>query len=70
MFINDSTLDGNVFSIYGEQQRLENIYAELRNGITGREKILGAIQTELDDRVRQILLKEKCYYKREQLQRS
>lgn len=32
------------------EQRLENIYAELRNGITGREKVLGAIQTELDEK--------------------
>lgn len=32
------------------EQRLENIYAELRNGITGRERILGAIQTELDEK--------------------
>lgn len=32
------------------EQRLESIYGELRNGITGREKVIGELQTKLDDK--------------------
>lgn len=40
-------LKGNIACL---EQRLENIYVELRHGINGREKILGTIQTELDEK--------------------
>lgn len=48
------------------EQRLENIYAELRNGITGREKLLGVIQTELDEKNNELnLLKQKWQREKE-----
>ncbi len=48
------------------EQRLENIYAELRNGITGREKILGNIQIELDEKNTELNnLKQKWHREKE-----
>lgn len=48
------------------EQRLENIYAELRNGITGREKLLGVIQTELDEKNNELnVMKQKWQREKE-----
>lgn len=55
---------GNIAAL---EQRLENIYAELRNGIIGRENVLGELQTELDERNTELSILEQQWSREQEI---